>query len=53
MTGHNDGIVNMGEDGQDQHLSLRRAGNVGTVAEVVLPYHTAADLHAEAAPAIA
>ena len=37
--------------GQDQHLSLRRAGDLGTVAEIVLPYHTAADLHAEAAPA--
>jgi sensor histidine kinase YesM len=39
--------------GPDQRLTLRRAGDVGTVAEVVLPYHTADDLHAEAAPAIA
>ena len=39
--------------GPDQRLSLRRAGNVGTVAEVVLPFHTAADLHAEAVPASA
>jgi two-component system LytT family sensor kinase len=39
--------------GPDQRLSLRRAGNVGTVAEVVLPFHTAADLHAEAVPATA
>jgi two-component system LytT family sensor kinase len=39
--------------GPDQRLSLRRAGHVGTVAEIVLPYHTAADLHAEAAPATA
>ena len=39
--------------GPDQRLSLHRAGEVGTVAEVVLPYHTADDLHAEAAPATA
>jgi len=39
--------------GAEQHLSLRRAAEGGTVAEIVLPYHTAADLHAEAAPAIA
>ena len=39
--------------GSDQRLTLSRAGSVGTVAEVVLPYHTAADLHAEAAPATA
>jgi signal transduction histidine kinase len=39
--------------GAEQHLTLRRAGASGTVAEVVLPYHTAADLHAEAAPAVA
>ena len=39
--------------GPDQRLSLRRAGEAGTVAEVVLPYHTADDLHAEAVPATA
>ena len=39
--------------GPDQRLSLRRAGNVGTVAEVVLPFHTTADLHAEAVTATA
>jgi signal transduction histidine kinase len=39
--------------GPDQHLSLRRAGEAGTVAEIVLPYHTGSDLHAEAAPAMA
>jgi len=39
--------------GPDQRLALRRAGSVGTVAEVVLPFHTAADLHAEAVPASA
>jgi len=39
--------------GDEQHLSLRRAAEGGTVAEVVLPYHTGADLHAEAAPATA
>ena len=39
--------------GSDQHLALRRAGQTGTVAEIVLPYHTGADLHAEAAPATA
>jgi signal transduction histidine kinase len=36
--------------GVEQHLSLRRAAEGGTVAEIVLPYHTTADLHAEAAP---
>jgi signal transduction histidine kinase len=37
-----------------QHvLSLRPAEDGGTVAEVVLPYHTAADLHADAAPSLA
>ena len=36
--------------GAEQHLALRRAGATGTVAEILLPYHTAADLHAEAAP---
>src|SRR5687768_5314108 len=39
--------------GADQRLSLYRAPEGGTVAEIVLPYHTAADLHAEAAPATA
>jgi signal transduction histidine kinase len=39
--------------GAEQHLSLRRAGEAGTVAEIVMPYHTATDLHAEAAPATA
>jgi two-component system, LytTR family, sensor kinase len=39
--------------GADQRLSLRRAGEEGTIAEIVLPYHTGADLHAEAAPATA
>jgi LytS/YehU family sensor histidine kinase len=39
--------------GAEQHLSLRRAAEGGTVAEIVLPYHTAADLHAEAAPTLA
>lgn len=39
--------------GAEQHLSLRPAGDGGTVAEVVLPYHTGADLHAEAAPTTA
>lgn len=39
--------------GVDQYLSLRRAGDAGTIAEIKLPYHTGADLHAEAAPAIA
>jgi two-component system, LytTR family, sensor kinase len=38
--------------GAEQHLSLRRVSpEGGTVAEVVLPYHTGADLHAEAVPA--
>ena len=36
--------------GSDQRLSLRRAGESGTVAEIVLPYHTGSDLHTEAAP---
>ena len=35
--------------GAEQRLSLRRAAEGGTVAEIVLPYHTGADLHAEAA----
>ena len=39
--------------GPDQHLSLRRAGETGTIAEIVLPYHTGDDLRAEAAPATA
>ena len=39
--------------GPDQHLSLRRAGEAGTIAEIVLPYHTGDDLRAEAAPATA
>src|SRR4029079_17730422 len=39
--------------GADQHLSLRRAGDAGTVAEIVMPYHTASDVRIEAAPAIA
>jgi sensor histidine kinase YesM len=39
--------------GSDQRLSLRRAGDVGTIAEIVMPYHTGADLHAEAIPALA
>jgi hypothetical protein len=30
-----------------------RAPEGGTIAEVVLPYHTGADLHAEAAPSFA
>ena len=37
--------------GAEQRLSLRRVSpEGGTVAEVVLPYHTGADLHAEAVP---
>jgi two-component system, LytTR family, sensor kinase len=36
--------------GAEQHLALRRAGTTGTIAEIVLPYHTGAYLHAEAAP---
>ena len=36
--------------GAEHMLSLRPAVDGGTVAEVVLPYHTAADLHAEVAP---
>jgi LytS/YehU family sensor histidine kinase len=39
--------------GADQRLSLRRAGEEGTIAEIVLPYHTGADLHAQAVPATA
>jgi two-component system, LytTR family, sensor kinase len=39
--------------GVDQQLSLRPGAGGGTVAEIVLPYHTGADLQAEAAPAIA
>jgi signal transduction histidine kinase len=39
--------------GVEQHLALRRAAEGGTVAEIVLPYHTAADLHAEAAAPLA
>ena len=39
--------------GADQRLSLRRAPKAGTIAEIVLPFHTGADLHAEAAPATA
>ena len=35
--------------GREHKLSLRAADGGGTVAEVALPYHTAADLHAEAA----
>ena len=37
--------------GAEQRLSLRRAAEGGTVAEIVLPYHTGADLRAEAAAA--
>jgi signal transduction histidine kinase len=37
--------------GAEHMLSLRPAAGGGTIAEVVLPFHTAADLHAEAAPA--
>jgi sensor histidine kinase YesM len=36
--------------GAAQFFSLRRAAEAGTVAEIVLPYHTRADLHAEAVP---
>lgn len=36
--------------GAAQHLSLHPAAEGGTVAEIVLPYHTGADLHAEAVP---
>src|SRR5687767_8556583 len=39
--------------GSEHQLSLRAADGGGTIAEVVLPYHTAADLHAEAAPSYA
>ena len=37
--------------GKAQRLSLVRAPEGGTIAEIVLPYHTGADLHAESAPA--
>jgi LytS/YehU family sensor histidine kinase len=37
--------------GTEYMLSLRSAAEGGAIAEVILPYHTAADLHAEAAPA--
>ena len=37
--------------GHTQRLSLVRATEGGTIAEIVLPYHTGADLHAEVAPA--
>ena len=36
--------------GAEQRLALHRAPEGGTVAEIVLPYHTGADLHAQAAP---
>ena len=39
--------------GTAQRLTLVRASGGGTIAEIVLPYHTGADLHAEAAPATA
>jgi LytS/YehU family sensor histidine kinase len=39
--------------GAEHTLSLRPAPDGGAVAEVVLPYHTAADMHAEAAPVTA
>lgn len=39
--------------GTEQRLVLRPAAEGGTLAEIVLPYHTAADLHAEAAPTVA
>jgi signal transduction histidine kinase len=39
--------------GNAQKLTLVRAPEGGTIAEVVLPYHTGADLHAEAAPSFA
>jgi two-component system LytT family sensor kinase len=39
--------------GAEHMLSLRPAPGGGAVAEVVLPFHTAADLHAEAAPTLA
>ena len=38
--------------GAEYMLSLRPGPGGGAVAEVVLPYHTAADLHAEAAPSL-
>jgi signal transduction histidine kinase len=39
--------------GAEYMLSLRPGPGGGAVAEVTLPYHTAADLHAEAAPSLA
>jgi LytS/YehU family sensor histidine kinase len=39
--------------GREHRFSLHRASEGGTVAEIVLPYHTVTDLHAEAAPATA
>ena len=39
--------------GSEQRLSLHRAPEGGTVAEIVVPFHTGADLHAEAVPATA
>ncbi len=38
--------------GAEFTLSLRPGPGGGAVAEVALPYHTAADLHAEAAPSL-
>ena len=38
--------------GSAQRLSLVRAPEGGTIAEIVVPYHTGADLHAEAVPAL-
>ncbi|HUQ79713.1 MAG TPA: histidine kinase [Gemmatimonadaceae bacterium] len=35
--------------GRAQRLSLRRAGETGTIAEIVLPFHTGTDLRAHAA----
>jgi two-component system, LytTR family, sensor kinase len=39
--------------GSAQKLTLVRAPEGGTIAEIVLPYHTGADLHAEAVPSFA
>ena len=39
--------------GNAQKLTLLRAPEGGTIAEIVLPYHTGADLHAEAVPSLA
>ena len=39
--------------GKSQRLSLMRVPEGGTVAEIVLPYHTGADLHAGVVPATA